>query len=68
MYKTPVTSDRGPAPAGPYTPAIRHGELLFAQMNAVYQEYFPEPRPARTTVQAGLAQDYRIEIDAIAGR
>ncbi len=37
-------------------------------MNAVYQEYFPEPRPARTTVQAGLAQDYRIEIDAIAGR
>ena len=39
---------------------------LFAELNTVYQAFFPEPRPARTTVQAGLAHDYRIEIDAIA--
>lgn len=124
MYKTPITSAQGAPPAGPYTPALRWGDLLFvsgqvgvdpatgepagggfgaearrvldnvktlveaggssmdkvlkvtvyltdmgnfAEMNAIYEEYFPTPRPARSTVQAGLARQFRIEIDVIAG-
>lgn len=124
MYKTPITSAQGAPPAGPYTPALRWGDLLFvsgqvgvdpatgepvaggfgaearrvldnvkalveagsssmdkvlkvtvyltdmanfAEMNAIYEEYFPTPRPARSTVQAGLAKQFRIEIDVIAG-
>ena len=38
----------------------------FASMNDIYLTYFPEPRPARSTVQVGLMKDFRIEIDAIA--
>ena len=124
MAKIPITSVQGAPPAGPYTPALRWGELLFvsgqvgidpatgapvdgdfgaevrqvltnvrtlveaggssmdkvlkvtvyltdmarfAEMNAIYEEFFPEPRPARSTVQAGLAKQFRVEIDVIAG-
>jgi 2-iminobutanoate/2-iminopropanoate deaminase len=39
----------------------------FAAMNDVYQTFFAEPYPARSTVQAArLPRDARIEIDAIA--
>ena len=39
----------------------------FAAMNEVYREFFPEPYPARSTIQAArLPRDARIEIDAIA--
>jgi 2-iminobutanoate/2-iminopropanoate deaminase len=39
----------------------------FAAMNDVYREFFAEPYPARSTVQAArLPRDARIEIDAIA--
>lgn len=39
----------------------------FAAMNAAYAEFFNEPYPARSTVQAArLPRDARIEIDAIA--
>lgn len=39
----------------------------FAAMNAAYAEYFNEPFPARSTVQAArLPRDARIEIDVIA--
>jgi 2-iminobutanoate/2-iminopropanoate deaminase len=39
----------------------------FAAVNAVYQERFEPPYPARSTVQvARLPRDARIEIDAIA--
>jgi 2-iminobutanoate/2-iminopropanoate deaminase len=39
----------------------------FAQMNAVYAEFFPEKPPARSTVQvAGLPRGARVEIDCIA--
>ena len=39
----------------------------FPAMNAVYQTFFQEPYPARSTVQAArLPRDARIEIDAIA--
>jgi 2-iminobutanoate/2-iminopropanoate deaminase len=39
----------------------------FAEMNKVYKTFFPEPRPARATVQvAALVNHARIEITAIA--
>jgi len=39
----------------------------FAQMNAVYSEYFLENPPARSTVEAArLPRDVRVEIDCIA--
>ena len=39
----------------------------FAQMNAVYRKIFPDPKPARATVQvAGLVGGAKIEISAIA--
>ena len=39
----------------------------FAAMNAVYGEYFSDPAPARTTIQAArLPKDLRVEIDVIA--
>jgi 2-iminobutanoate/2-iminopropanoate deaminase len=38
----------------------------FEAMNAVYETYFPEPRPARTTVGVSLLGSYVVEIDCIA--
>lgn len=39
----------------------------FAAMNDVYQSFFSEPYPARSTIQAArLPRDARVEIDAIA--
>lgn len=38
----------------------------FAAFNAVYQTFFPQTRPARSTVQAGLLVEARVEIEAIA--
>jgi 2-iminobutanoate/2-iminopropanoate deaminase len=38
----------------------------FARFNAVYAEFFPGVRPARTTVQSVLWGGIRVEIDAIA--
>jgi 2-iminobutanoate/2-iminopropanoate deaminase len=41
----------------------------FAAMNAVYASFFPDPPPARTTVQvAALPKGFRVEIEAIARR
>jgi 2-iminobutanoate/2-iminopropanoate deaminase len=37
----------------------------FGAMNAVYETYFPEPRPARTTVGVQLLDGMKIEIDCI---
>jgi 2-iminobutanoate/2-iminopropanoate deaminase len=37
----------------------------FARFNAVYAEFFPDPRPARTTVESGL-EGILVEIDAVA--
>jgi 2-iminobutanoate/2-iminopropanoate deaminase len=36
---------------------------LFDEMDAVYREFFPEPRPARTTIQSDIPVP--IEIEAI---
>ena len=39
----------------------------FGEMNKVYKTFFPEPRPARATVQvAALVNNARVEIAAIA--
>ena len=46
-----------------YLADIRH----FAAMNAVFASYFPTDPPARTTVQAALAEpEMLVEIEAIA--
>jgi 2-iminobutanoate/2-iminopropanoate deaminase len=38
----------------------------FAAMNGVYAPYFPEPKPARTTVQvAALPGGIKVEIDCV---
>jgi 2-iminobutanoate/2-iminopropanoate deaminase len=49
--------------------AVRVGVFLrdmgnFAEMNEIYQEFFPEPLPVRTTVQSDLP-GFEIEVDAI---
>lgn len=38
----------------------------FGAMNEVYSRLFPQPYPARSTVQAGLGGGARVEIDAVA--
>ena len=40
----------------------------FAGYNEVYMEFFAEPYPARTSVQAGLPAGVLVEIEAIARR
>ena len=37
----------------------------FGAMNAVYESYFPEPRPARTTIGCSLLHGMQIEIDCV---
>ena len=39
-----------------------------AEYNDVYREFFDEPYPARSTVQAGLAPGVLVEIEAVARR
>lgn len=38
---------------------------LFSDFNEVYEEYFPEPRPVRTTVGSEL-RGFLVEIDVVA--
>jgi 2-iminobutanoate/2-iminopropanoate deaminase len=38
----------------------------FDGYNAVYREYFDEPYPARTTVEAGLPAGILLEVEAVA--
>jgi len=40
----------------------------YDRFNAVYREFFPHPRPARTLVGAALNFGIKVEIDAIAVR
>jgi 2-iminobutanoate/2-iminopropanoate deaminase len=49
--------------------AVRVGVYLrdmenFATMNEIYREFFPEPLPARTTIQSDLP-GFEIEVDAV---
>lgn len=38
----------------------------FAAMNEVYAAFFPDPKPARSTIGAELAIDALVEIEAVA--
>lgn len=38
----------------------------FAAMNEVYASFFPDPKPARTTLGGELAIDVLVEIEAVA--
>ena len=38
----------------------------FSAMNEVYSSFFPEPRPARTTVRADLLFGMKVEVQGIA--
>ena len=38
----------------------------FAAMNEVYARFFPDPKPARTTLGAELVIDILVEIEAVA--
>jgi 2-iminobutanoate/2-iminopropanoate deaminase len=53
-----------------FSDVVRCGVFLadlddWAAMNEVYAEFFPEPRPARTTIGALLGRA-KVEIDAVA--
>ena len=53
-----------------FADVVRCGVFLtdlesFGAMNAVYETYFPEPRPARTTVGVALLDGMKIEIDCV---
>lgn len=39
---------------------------LFPRFNAVYAEYFPDPKPVRTTVGSQLVNNMLVEIDVVA--
>jgi len=38
----------------------------FARFNAVYENWFPDPQPVRTTVRADLVAEMRVEVTVIA--
>ena len=38
----------------------------FDRVNGIYARFFPEPRPARTTVGANLRENRLVEMDAVA--
>jgi reactive intermediate/imine deaminase len=57
------------AAGGSLADAVRVGVYLrdmenFATMNEIYREFFPEPLPARTTIQSDLP-GFEIEVDAV---
>ena len=57
------------AAGGSLADAVRVGVYLrdmgnFAAMNELYREFFPEPLPARTTIQSDLP-GFEIEVDAV---
>jgi 2-iminobutanoate/2-iminopropanoate deaminase len=57
------------AAGGSLADAVRVGVFLrnlenFPAMNDIYREFFPEPLPARTTIQSDLP-GFEIEVDAV---
>jgi len=62
-----VLAEAGATPAD----VVRVGVYLadisdFQGMNSVYSEFFPDPKPARTTVGVTMAGPFRVEIDCVA--
>ena len=48
---------------------LLHSMLEASNMNEVYARFFPDPPPARTTVEvAALPKGFKVEIEAIARR
>jgi len=45
-----------------------HDARDFGAFNRVYLEFFPNDRPARSTVESRLMVDAKVEIDAVAYR
>jgi 2-iminobutanoate/2-iminopropanoate deaminase len=45
---------------GVYLSDLRH----FDEMDATYREFFPDPKPARTTIQSDLV-GFDVEVDAV---
>ena len=37
----------------------------FSKLNEIYKDYFPEPQPARSTIQAAPPGGYRVEVESI---
>jgi reactive intermediate/imine deaminase len=57
------------AAGGSLGDAVRVGVYLrdmanFEEMNRIYRDFFPEPLPARTTIQSDLP-GFEIEVDAV---
>ena len=67
MAKSEIRTDGAPKPGGSYSQGIRAGDTaMFAGYDAVYRTYFPEPRPARSSVGTKLAGDFLVEIECVA--
>ena len=74
MTNQVIHTENAPAAIGPYSQAVKAGNLLFvkdmnefAQINEVYAEYFGENKPARACVEvARLPKDVKVEIELIA--
>ena len=45
---------------------LSHVKRDFAAMNVVYADFFPDPKPTRSTIGAELAIDVLVEIEAVA--
>jgi len=64
-----LLSAAGRAPADVVSCLVHLADLAdFDRFNAVYERYFPEPRPVRTTVGAALLGGALVELTAIASR
>lgn len=64
-----LLSAAGAAPADVVSCLVHLADLAdFERFNAVYEQYFAEPRPVRTTVGAALLGGALVEITATARR
>ena len=62
-----ISTEKAPAAIGPYSQAIQVGNLVFADMNSVYAEFFTEPYPVRSAVAVKtLPKGALVEIEVIA--
>ena len=70
--KQVISTPKAPAAIGPYSQAIRVGNLIYtsgqiADMNGIYAEFFAEPFPARSAVAVKtLPKGALVEIEVIA--
>lgn len=60
LGKPPLASDRQ---VRPFSPAVRASD--FGAFNLVYLEHFAGNKPARSTTEARLMVDAKVEIDCV---